>query len=71
MVFTYDRVVDPVAVELAVDGHRPVLTPAERVEAVRLLNRRGLSDPRIADHLGCAPETVLRVRRRGGIPACR
>lgn len=42
---------------------------AERRAAVELLNRRGLSDSAIADRLHVVPETVLRIRKRIGLPA--
>lgn len=68
MVYAYPDDVDEVAVVLACEGARPRLTPAERREAIRVLNSRDWSDPKIAAHLGCAPEIVLRHRQRAGIP---
>lgn len=69
MAYTYPDDVDEVAVVLACEGARPRLTPAERREAIRILNGLGWSDPKIAAHLGCAPEIVLRHRHRAGIAA--
>lgn len=60
--------VDHAIVALAVDGARPRMRPAEREAAVRVLNGRGLTDPAIAEVLGCSPFTVLRIRQRTGMP---
>ncbi|WP_219414151.1 hypothetical protein [Pseudonocardia nigra] len=54
--------VDVVAVELAVAGHRPRLTPPEEAEAVAILLRRGWSDTRIAEWLGIRPHRVVDLR---------
>jgi hypothetical protein len=60
--------VDVIAVELAVAGHRPRLTPLEEAEAVAILLRRGWSDSRIADWLGIRPPRVVDLRS-GAVPA--
>jgi hypothetical protein len=54
--------VDVVAVELAVAGHKPRLTPLEEAEAVAILLRRGWRDTRIAEWLGMRPARVIDVR---------
>lgn len=71
MVYAYDPIPDPVAIELATEGQKVRLTPLERAEAIRRLNGRGLSDPKIAATIGCTPRAVLRIRQRVGIPAFR
>lgn len=62
-------VIDEVAVELALAGERPRLTPAERRECVQRLHREHWSDGRIAETLGCAARTVLRIRDELGLQA--
>lgn len=52
--------IDEVAVELAVKGARPHLTPRERRAAVAELRAQGLSLNAIADRLGCTQRTVVR-----------
>ncbi len=54
------QLVDDVAIELAVKGARPWLTPRERRIAVAELRLRGLSLNAIADRLGCTQRTVVR-----------
>lgn len=61
--------VDDVAVERACDGHRVVLNRLERVEAVRRLHTRGLSDVAIAGRIGITERTVCRIRQRHRIRA--
>jgi hypothetical protein len=61
--------VDEMAVAAAVDGLKPKLTHAERVEVVRILNSRGLSDAEIAPFVGVHPRSVIRIRQFGGIAA--
>jgi Helix-turn-helix domain len=51
---------DGVAIELAVKGTRPRLTPQERRAAVAELRERGLSLSAVADRLGCSQRTVER-----------
>jgi hypothetical protein len=60
--------VDVVAVELAVAGHRPALTPVEEARAVAILLRRGWSDTRIAEWLGIRPSRVVDLRS-AAVPA--
>lgn len=64
-----DDVVDEIAVELAMAGEGPRLTPAEHHEAVRRLHRERWSDGRIAAALRCADKTVLRIREELGLEA--
>lgn len=64
-----DDTIDEMAVELALMGDRPRLTPAERRECVRRLHRDRWPDGRIADTLGCTPRTVLRIREELGLQA--
>jgi hypothetical protein len=54
--------VDVVAVELAVAGHKPALTPPEEAKAVAILLRRGWSDTRIAEWLGIRASRVINLR---------
>jgi len=54
--------VDVVAVELAVAGHKPRLTPVEEARAVAILLRRGWSDTRIAEWLGMRQSRVVDLR---------
>ena len=56
---------DPIAVELAIKGDRPVLYSCEIREVVRVLTGRGWSARRIAEHIGCASRTVVRHRVAG------
>lgn len=68
--FVPSRAVDVMAVERAVFGDRPaVLTTAERELVVKRLNRLGLSDARIAEHLDIGKAGVWRIRNRLGVPA--
>lgn len=60
--------VDDARVALAVDGVRVELTTREREEVVRVLNARGLLDTAIAQQIGVAANTVLRIRQRLGLP---
>jgi hypothetical protein len=59
-----------IRVERLCDG-RPVLgsTVAERREAVRILNGRGMSDRLIGERIGLEPRNVLRIRTDLGLPA--
>jgi hypothetical protein len=54
--------VDEVAVERAVAGHRPRLTPVEQSLAVAVLLRRGWSDNRIGEWLGIRVPRVIDLR---------
>lgn len=66
-----DTYVDPVAVERLVRGdiNWRDIRPAERVQAVRRLNARGLCDSDIADDTGMTKKQVCGIRRRHGIAA--
>jgi hypothetical protein len=64
-----DDLVDDMAVELAIMGERPRLTPAERREAVSRLHASRWSDKRIAETIGCSDRTVLRLRDELGLEA--
>lgn len=62
--------VDELKVQRATDGHRDVvLNIPERVAAVGILARRGLSDRQIGYVLGFTSKTALRIRHRAQIPA--
>ncbi len=63
--------IDETAVERAVAGEPAALTGAERREAIRRLSatREPLSDKAIAQRIGSAQETVLRIRKELGIEA--
>jgi hypothetical protein len=54
--------VDTIAVEQAVAGHKPSLTPPEEAKAVAILLRRGWSDTRIAEWLGIRQPRVVDLR---------
>lgn len=54
--------VDPLAVDLAVDGHQINLTVDERKQAAAALARRGWPAWRIAEHLNVTMRTVFRYR---------
>lgn len=64
-----DELIDDMAVELALMGERPRLTPAERREAVRRLHAERWSDGRVAEQLGITDKTVLRIRVELGLTA--
>ncbi|MBB2956815.1 helix-turn-helix domain-containing protein [Pseudoclavibacter helvolus] len=53
---------DHAAIALALAGDPVRLMPAERRECVRLLTERDWSAEQIAEHLGCASRTVVRIR---------
>lgn len=59
--------IDHAVVVLAVEGERPRMTPAERREVVRILHREQWGDPRIAEHTGMVPRTVIRIRQELGL----
>lgn len=52
---------DEIAIQRAMDGHRLRLTPLERREAARRLDRRGHTRAEIAERLGCCTRTVERA----------
>lgn len=54
--------IDEMAVELAIEGERVRLTPAERRECVARLHASRWSDARIAERIGCTDKTVFRIR---------
>jgi hypothetical protein len=60
--------VDEVAVERAVAGRAVQLAPAERDLAIPRMAAAGMSDSVIAGVLGVVPETVMRNRKRLGVP---
>jgi hypothetical protein len=63
---------DDVAILRAVEGDLSVtLTRAEREEVIRRLHARGMSDRTIANWMGIADRTVLRIRQDLGIPGVR
>lgn len=64
-----DDDIDPVAVELAIDGADVRLTRAERAEVARRMAEQGASDRQIAAILGVSASGVQRLRARHGIPA--
>lgn len=64
-----DGSVDEVAIELAITGEGPRLTPAERRECVRRLHRERWSDGRIADTIRCNVKTIQRIREELGLEA--
>lgn len=56
---------DEVAVERAVYGHHvPPLNRAERLEAIRVMHRRGLDDSDIGRRMGKTPAAICQDRRR-------
>lgn len=55
---------DETAIHRALHGDDVQLTPAERVEAVRILNARGLSDAQVAARLHLADRSVVRIRMK-------
>jgi len=62
--------VDEMAVERAIAGNPPAtLTCAEREEAVRRLHALHLTDPQIAERTRLCGQTVLRIRKRLGLPS--
>jgi transcriptional regulator with XRE-family HTH domain len=61
--------IDDTAVELAMTGAQVHLTTLERIEAVRRLNARCLSDTEIAALLHINDRSVLRIRGGHQIPA--
>lgn len=67
---TSDTYIDEIAVQRAVNGDLPEhLTQAEREEAVRRLNARGLNDRQVGERLGVQQAWAGKVRRRLGLPS--
>jgi uncharacterized protein YerC len=56
------------AVDSALAGEQPQLTPGQRREVITILNERRWSGRKIADHIGCNVKTVERVRAELGLP---
>lgn len=56
--------VDPIAVDLAVDGHPVKLTRAEKTQAIDRLTCRGLTDREIGQRLRMDRDTVVKHRSR-------
>lgn len=65
----YEVAVDAMAVELALDGFKPKLNPAERHQAVARLHQLRWSDKKIAAWVGVSDQTVFRDRREIGLAA--
>lgn len=65
----YTRVFDEVAVELALNGHKPHLHPLETREVVRRLHAKAWTDVRIAEWIGMSDRQVFRVRQALGLPS--
>lgn len=66
---TYDdRGLDLIAIERTCNGQAAALTPAERLEAARILHGRGHRNKDIATLLGVRPETVRAWRDRSWQP---
>lgn len=57
---------DEATVSAAIAGREPYLHPADRQEAVRRLDLRGLNSQEIAAHLRCSKRTVDRAKARAG-----
>ena len=62
-----DGIVDEVAVERAMRGDPVALTPTERMETVRRLAKRGLSDGEIGARVGATKRSVERWRKKLGV----
>lgn len=58
----------PDVIRAALDGERPELTPAQRREVITILNERRWAAHQIGEHIGCAADTVHRIRRELGLP---
>jgi uncharacterized protein YerC len=56
------------AVDSALAGEQPQLTPEQRREVISILNERRWSGKKIADHIGCNVKTVERIRAELGLP---
>ena len=62
------REMDPIAIELAIEGQPVTLNLREREEVIRRLNNLRWPDKRIGKHLGITGDTINRTRRRLGLP---
>lgn len=78
-----DRIDDPLAIpdtdgikeladadliDAALNGEKPKLTPAQRREVITILNERRWPAWRIGEHIGCATDTVHRIRNQLDLP---
>lgn len=62
--------IDPVAVERFAEGRPPnCYTQAEKIEAIRVLASRGLSDHEISRRMGIGARNIWRARKLRGIPS--
>ena len=55
-------------IQAAVDGEKPKLTPEQRREVIAILNERRWAAHKIAEHIGCATDTVHRIRNQLDLP---
>lgn len=58
---------DETAVEAALQGEKPGLSPRERRAVIERLHHRNWSARRISTHIGCSPKTIERIRRELGL----
>lgn len=65
----FDGAVDMVAVQLVLEGNRVHLTQDERHIALRALHAEGHLDPELAARLSVSVQTILRDRKRLGLPS--
>jgi hypothetical protein len=63
----HDTAPDLIAVQRFVDGEEITLSRSERVEAVRLMAKRGIPDTEAGRRLGISDRTVMRIRVANGI----
>ena len=61
---TADGILDEIAIERGMKGHRVRLTSAEKAEVVRRLTAKGLSAAEIGDRLHMSGRHVVRYRQR-------
>lgn len=61
--------IDEMAIAAALDGLKPRLTPQERLEVIRILNREGWTDGEVGPHIGIHFKSVARIRQQAGIAA--
>lgn len=62
---------DESRVESAIRGEKPNLTAEERREVITRMHGLNWSASRLAEHLGCTPDTVQRIRRKLRLPPIR
>ncbi|MFE9949337.1 helix-turn-helix domain-containing protein [Streptomyces sp. NPDC005531] len=65
---TFDGDLDYIAIEHAMNGEPVDLTPAERIEAARQLDARGMNHAEIGRRIGCDRSTVTAWRNSGWNP---